>query len=229
MAATRTFLQAAAGNNSTTFTFTAQNLGAEDAGRYIVVCCGARLGATARTITSVTVGGVTADIAVTTNTTTAGAGVAIALVPTGATGDVVVTWSGFASGCVIQLYRVLGIGGTAASDTDTSSAADPSVSLDVPAGGVAFGTAVCSTNASSASWSGLTEDYDAAPGGAGGAYSSASGEFATQQTGLTVTCDFSVDESGAGAFASWAPSGGGGGSPVWNPLRGPLAPAGSTL
>lgn len=209
MPATRTFLQAADdGTNLTTYTFAGQNLGAADAGRYIVVCVESRA-SLARTISTVTVGGVSASIAVQVSNGNNVAGIAIAAVPTGTTGDVVVTFSGSVLRAAVQLYRVLGIDSATPADFDSSAAADPTVNLDVPAGGVAFGC-VLTTSTGTTAWTGLTEDHDSVVESAVNV-SSASGEFASTQTGLTITADVSASSTPVGAFASWAPAAGGGG------------------
>ncbi len=103
-----TFLQAAGdAANLTTYTFASQNLGAAAADRHILVAVACRSAGTI-TLSGVTVAGVSATIDQ--QITSAGTTVAIAraAVPTGATGDVVVTFSGGAVRAVVALVRLTG-------------------------------------------------------------------------------------------------------------------------
>lgn len=211
------FLQAAQSTaNETTYTFSSQNLGTADAGRYIVVAAHCNSGTTVGFgLSSVTVGGVAATIVVQQNNASGGfsgcSALAIAAVPTGTTGNIVVTWSHGAARCEIQAYRLTGIASATPADTKSSTASDPTASLDVPAGGVAIGAGCTSAN-TIATWTGLSEDSDAVVEGTLTS-TSAHGEFVAQQTGLAITIDFGISGSAnspAGVFASWAPSGGGG-------------------
>ncbi len=208
MAASRSFI---AGTNITTganpFSFTSQSLGAAAAGRYIVVCIEARIGGGTPTLTDVTIAGITATIV---KQQASGAGprditaIAIAAVPTGTSGTIDVTFSATMLRCSISVYRVLGIDGLAAFDTDGSTATNPTCNLDIPAGGVAFGSVIAAVN-SAVSWTGLTEDYDTVMASNTTA-STASDEFASTQTGLLLVGTFaSGGTDPCGAFASWSP------------------------
>ncbi len=155
------FLQTA--NNTAdqaSYTFSSQNLGVANAERYIIATIHSRKAGAAMTIDSVTIGGVSASIVVQKTNTVVNSNVvaiAIAKVPTGTTGDVVVNLSTTVLRCAINLYRAVGIIPTAF-DSDESGATNPAVTLDVPRGGLVIGAGV-DTNA--ATWTGLTEDIDA--------------------------------------------------------------------
>lgn len=206
MAAAATFLQAAtSASDLTTYTFSGQNLGAADAGRYIVVGVQARGTATPLALSSVTVGGVSATIVAQQANSANIAALVIAAVPTGTTGDIVVTFSVVVLRCAIQAYRVLGIDSATASDTGASTAADPTTSLDIPAEGVAIGACMSGGVDMRVTWTGLTEDYDATTESFLSA-TSAHDEFVTAQTGLTITADFATSGQSCGVFASWAPA-----------------------
>jgi hypothetical protein len=214
VAADLEFLQAASSTaNLTTFTFAGQNLGTAAADRVIVVGVSARAGGTGTTVSTVTVDGESCPVRVQQSSTPQSSIAAIASValPAGTTGDVVVTFSAAAVRCGVQLYRM--VGGEAvptATYQHTNDATDPTASMDVPAGGAALGVAVANGGGQSATWAGLTEDYDAVLE-SGSTHSSASGDFAGAQTGLTVTCDFSGSlTANSGAFASFGPTTGGG-------------------
>lgn len=202
MTVAASFLQGAIDTaNLTTYTFGSQNLGVADSDRYIVAAIEARAGATL-SVSSASIGGVAASIVAQTQNAGDCAALVIANVPSGTTGDVVVTFNTAAARASIQLYRLVGIDSETASHTATSAPAqDPTTTLDIPAGGVAIG---CGTNfgGGSATWTGLTENYDAVVEGQI-LVSSAYDTFATAQTGRTITIDISGGSLAAGVFASW--------------------------
>ena len=198
--------------DSSTYNFASVNLGTAAGDRYIIACVAARVGSGTPTIDAVSIGGVSATPVVTQVNTSSGSnviGIFIAAVPTGTTGDVDVTFSTTMLRCVVTLYRATGINPTP-SDTDSSTATDPTCNLDIPAGGFAIGAACVGSVAGSFTWTGITEDYDAATESF--TMSSASDEFVSAQTGLTITADSVNSTAPVGVFASWAPSSGGGGN-----------------
>lgn len=204
--------------NATTYTFSAQNLGTADADRYIIVCASGRSNATGRTISTITIGGVSATIVCSATRDDGGINsiaiaIAIAAVPTGTTGDIVVTYSGSMLRSAIQAYRAVDINSATPTDTVTSNTGTTATSagaLDVAAGGFAIGccTFAYATSATSSSWSELTEDHDVVVETFFGAGSS-SKTYVGAQTGLTVVG--TPSGSGAlqtivGAFAAWEPA-----------------------
>lgn len=200
------FLQSTGDTTDTSaYTFASQNLGAADSNRYIVVSAVARKAGSAFTLSSITVGGVSATIVkqiTNTGTNSNTAALAIAKVPTGTTGDIVVTWSTTVLRCQINVWRVVGIGSVTAYDSDSSTANDPSVNLDIPGRGFAVGAALTAA-ATSVSWTGLVEDSDSTLESFV-TQSAASQEFTSSEVGRTLTADFASGESeSAGVFASW--------------------------
>lgn len=190
--------------DSNSYTFSSQDFGTAEAGRYIIIGIISRKSTTAATITGVTIGGVTATIVVqrtNTITNTDVAGIAIALVPDGATGNIVVTFSATMLRCAISVYRAVGLSSATPTDSDGSTASAPSVALDVPAGGFAIGMALTSATTTT-SWTGLTENVDATLE-TYVTYSSALQEFASAETGRTMTATFGSSNESAGVFASW--------------------------
>ena len=160
------YLQSASSTSDlSAYTFSSQNLGTAASNRYIVAVVASRYSSGTPTLSSVTIGGETATIVVqeTSSDTAANVmGIAIALVPNGSTGDVVVTWSASALRCAVSLYRVTGLGNAIKVDSSTTtSGPDPSLSIDVPVGFVISGAACGTGGAASTSWTGVTEDYDA--------------------------------------------------------------------
>ena len=203
------FLQAASSTaDLTTYTFSSQNLGAADAARHIVVCVESR-SANAITISSVTVGGVSASI-VAQRTEGSGpsnvSGIAIAAVPSGTSGDVVVTLSAGAVRAAIQMYRLVGFSATA-HDTVTGAAAP--LTLDIPANGVAIGCGVVSSGSASCVWTGITEDHDANVESQI-TVSSAHDAFVSAEANRTVRAEFSNITGATSSFASFEPDAGGG-------------------
>lgn len=173
------------------FTFSARNLGTASSDRKIIVAT-VGLGNSA-TLSSVTVAGVSATVSF----TVANVGIAIVSVPTGATGDVVVNWSAAENTVTIGVWAAYGLGSTTPTDTG-SSVADPFTdTLNVSAGGIAVGLAHIDATGGSAptfTWTGLAEVFDGAGSSpaSGQAHSGASSNFATAQTGLTITADASA-------------------------------------
>ncbi len=207
---TQTFLQAAAlTTDLTTYTFSAQNLGAADAARCIVAAIHSRATlTTAFTISSVTINAVSASIPLQISNTASNAnvvGFAIAAVPTGTSGDVVVVLSRAGVRAAVALWSTTGLPcGESPNDTDSSTATNPSVLLNVPANGFALGACSIGGN-STTTWTGLAEDYDAVSESALN-YTGAGDDFAVAQSNLTLTCDSGASNEPAGVFASWGPA-----------------------
>ena len=152
---TGTFLQEAADSTDlTTYTYAAQNLGAASSGRVIVVGVSGRQ-STARTITGVTIGGVTATEWGTRGSSQNPLGIWAATVPSGTTGDVVVTFSSGMLRSRIVMWAVTG----GASLSNASSGTD-TATVTGAAGG--FIVAVANTTGSgSFTWTNATERSDA--------------------------------------------------------------------
>lgn len=200
------FLQATNDTSDlTTYTFSSQNLGTASSDRHIIVVVESRKAGAATTISSITIGGITADIVLQQSNSDSNsniAGIAIANVPTGTTGDIVITFGAGMVRCAIQVYSATGLASSTAYDTDFSTASDPVGSLDIPAGGFAIAGGV-SNSASSATWTNLTEDHDNTLESFV-TVTSASDSFVSAQTALSITCDFaSSGSTPIGVFASW--------------------------
>lgn len=203
--------QATSTSDLTTYTFSSQALGDAAADRYVAVAVAARSGPTG-TISSVTIGGQSATQAVTVGSSAQTGDIWIAAVPSGTTGDVVVTFSTGQARCTIAVYRLTGIGGVTPDDTDTDTVAAGNVmqldALSVPANGVAIAL-VASNTASSISWTwtGLTEDTDTGDIEGGWGSSAASDAFGSAQADLDPTAEMNTTPSGPVMVgASWAPA-----------------------
>lgn len=203
------FLQSATDTaDLSSYTFASQNLGSAASDRHIIVAVISRKAGATTTITGVTVGGVAATIVrqrANTASNTQVAGLAIALVPSGTTGDVVVTFADTMVRCSIGLYRADDLLSATPYDVDDSVVADPTVNLDILAGGFAIGVGGVAAS-TTATWTGLTEDYDAVSESFMG-YTGAHDEFSASESGRTITIDFGTTTENVGVFASWAYAG----------------------
>lgn len=191
-------------SNASAYTFTAQNLGIVNAGRYIVVAIASRKAGATTTITSATIGGVAATIVVqnsSTVTNTSVTGLVIASVPSGANGDVVINFGATMVRCGIALYRLDRLPSASAYDNQTSTADDPAVSLNVPDHGCAIGIAT-TNGAALATWTGLTKDFDVTME-ATNQYSGASKKFVMARSALSIIANWNAGVESSGSFASW--------------------------
>lgn len=195
--------------NTATYTFASMDFGAADSDRCLIVTFTGRKGGAATTISGVTIGGVTATEIVQYSNSDSNSdisGLYSAIVPTGTSGDVVVSLNDTLVRATGALYRAVGVDScTTPYDFDSDGSADPTTSLNVPAGGFAVAAALSNSN-SSATWTGLTEDFDGTLESFV-TYTGASEEFVSEQVGLTITADFaSSGTTPVAVFASWGPA-----------------------
>ncbi len=158
------------GSDLTSYTFSSQSLGVVATGsdvRWIMVAVSIGAGPSGNAVISgVTIGGVAASIVafstVEPSTGTLYSALAIAPVPAGTTGSVVITVSnGTAGYCGIVVYRALNLEGATEPPVRTDAGVNPSVfDMSFSAGSLVFGL-VSSRNASTSTWTNLPEDYDA--------------------------------------------------------------------
>lgn len=193
MAATITYLQTAGdGTDLTVYTFSAQNFGTASSDRYIIAAVNSRANdGGARAISTITIGGVSASIAIQATSNGNCLGICLAAVPTGTSGDVVITFDSTMGNADIDLYSATSVGSATPTDSGSSTADPGTYDLDIAAGGIALALAKSDVGLGSCAWTGLTERYDGLDVN-GNNRSGASDAFATIQTNLTVTGDFSV-------------------------------------
>lgn len=197
-------------NTSASYTFASMSLGATAADRLIIAAILVRRGSTsAVSISGVTIGGVTATKAigaqsnVTNNTRME---IWYATVPSGSTGDVVVSVGGTSAQCGIGLWRLSGH--TSATPVLTNSTNGTSgvvtLSSNVSAGQFAVAAvSISPSNLRTATWAGLTEAYDEVVEDPI-SHTGASLTAVSTSTPLTITCTVSgsyTDE--AAALAVW--------------------------
>lgn len=203
------------GTDLTTYTFTTQSIGAADPNRVVVCCVFGGVGSAGRTISSVTIGGVTATAGVTAISGTSGgswaSSIYYARVPTGTTATVEIVWSGSMGRCGISLYRLITRGSIAPSATAsdvTYSSGVLSNTINCPPNGAiiacGYGSILSTTNIT---WSGVTEDVEGVLEASTERYGSASGNFDTNQSGLTVSATWngSSQTDGSLTIAAWSP------------------------
>jgi hypothetical protein len=135
--------------------YTGMSFGTATSDRYIVLA----FGCVGNDITAVTIGGVSASklVSVVAGFGSVRTSIWIAAVPTGTSGDVVLT--GISGVSSAQLYGITGLNSASATDTGSNSGSSPLnfSSLSVSAGGVAIGTSFSeSTPGATATWTGLT-------------------------------------------------------------------------
>jgi hypothetical protein len=149
----------------TTYTFAACDIGTASAGRRVVV--GITGASSGRTTVSVTIGGVAATKLVEVqNGSSTTAAIWNAHVPSGTTGDVVVTWSGSQLRCAVHVWDTKGRTSDAAYHTG-SNTSDPvaSATVNTLSGGYLVACGMTNT-AATVVWANATERFDSNVGGA---------------------------------------------------------------
>lgn len=147
--------------NATEYTFSAQSLGTADAERQIIVGAWGSSGAGV-SVSSLTIGGVSASLIIAQNgATNPIAELWIADVPTGTTGDVVVTFNDGKLRAGIGVWRLIG-GTVGDSDKDTTtSTATMTATVNVEQDGAVVGfVGGVTDDATAITWGGATEDFD---------------------------------------------------------------------
>lgn len=190
-----TFLQAAINSTSSlsTYTFASQNIGTAASDRVVIVLV--KISATSGTISNVTIQGITSTLIQYQGGAvgSCSVGIAIASVPTGTTGDVVVNFSSSLTGeCGIGVYTANSINLTAYNSAATGfgiAPTDPTltVSVNIPATGFTIGIAATQNDAAVTgfTWTGLTKDYEGVV--RSNAWHSGASGTPTAQTGYSVS------------------------------------------
>jgi len=148
--------------DATSYTFSSEAIGSPKENRVIALCIGSR-SAGSTTVSSVTIGGVSATKQVEYRNLTSGttlANIWTAEVPTGSTADIVVNFSGSVYRCGVGIYRIVGISSQVPYSSNGATANNVSINMNTPNVEAAV-IAMCTTNADgSTTWTGLTEDCD---------------------------------------------------------------------
>lgn len=178
---------------SSPYSSSAIAIGAADTERYVLVAV--VLWATNATISSVTIGGISATAVGTLASFLSGGNhnkiqFYIAKVPTGTTAVVVVTTSITIDRLGILAWRLMGLQSVTPVDEAEAGNADPmTAAIDAPGGGAIFGAAMVPLG-TTFTWTNLTEDVDAVQMGASNRImSGAHTEYASGSANVSVTAD----------------------------------------
>ena len=197
-------------SSATAYTFSGVALGAAASDRIIVV--GGFSTNAVHTVSSVTIGGVSAaQVVAATNSGGEQCALWQAAVPTGTTGNIVWTWSGSEVGMGIGVWRIVGATATAHASSGVTGASPLSSTLNIPANGVAIAYSGAASSNRTATWTGLTEGFDAngvEDGVNSGNHTGASDAFTTTQTGRTIQMTLSgvSIRNPVLTMASWGPA-----------------------
>ena len=128
----------------TTYTFSSQAIGTASSNRRVII--GTVGFAGIRTVSSLTVGGISASLVKRQQQGSVTAEIWIATVPTGTTADVVVTWSGGQTRCAIAVWSATGLENNTPVDTDGTNIAiianSSNVTLTTVDGGFVVGIGI---------------------------------------------------------------------------------------
>ena len=177
-------------SGTSSYSFPAQPIGTAATNRKVIV--GVMFEGT-QTVTALTIGGVSAAQTVSSGTTS----IWIADVPTGTTATIAVTLSAATAGLAVIAWSAYGLNSSTAVATASVSSTAATHTLDAAAieGGVAVAVSVQRTpNASTVSWSGLTQNIPGISIGVGvnNIVSGASTETATSQAPRAMSVTWSV-------------------------------------
>lgn len=196
-------------------TYSALSFGVADVNRVIVVQICNRAGATSALIASVTIGGISATQVSGALADTGGTGLWVsdmwqATVPTGTSGNVVVTYANSSTRSAVDLYRIVTATKTATAAVSAQNAATSagltSPSITVPVGGVAisiFGSRGPASG-TDVTWTNATKDFSAIQFG-GAATASAATTTASGSTTISGVIGGSGSTAVVLSVAAWGP------------------------
>jgi hypothetical protein len=191
--------------NSSSYSFSSTAIGTAAADRNIVVLCTVQNNDAIQPSTCTVGGAATTRVATRQNTEGAAIFVTNAYVTSGTTATIAITTSVGSGKCRVFVYAVYGNMNRTPIATLNSTANDPSGSLDLQAGGVAFGVGQ-SRNLTTHSWTGLTEDADLQQDEGTDMTSSCASIEATATETITVQCDMASSNNDRLLAASFAPA-----------------------
>ena len=201
--ATLAFTDSGAGTTATTLTLSARSLGAAATDREILVAVMHRNTGNYEP-PAVTVSGISASLVVglkNAGIVAISAQIWRAAVPTGTTGDVVVT---IASGGVwtnVAVYRATGLAAGAADTGTGNTNATNSTTLTAASGAVALGcSGGATTGGPTATWTNLTEDYDVNTSASSDTATAASAQSLSGTTTVTAAITGTITAFAAASF-----------------------------
>lgn len=196
---------AQSGDNNTrsTFTFTSVSFGTAAAGRLVVVFFSTANGQDS--VTSATIGGVSATVGITQAGSSAVRITAVyAVVPTGTSGTVVINLTGTSSRGRMACFSIYDLSSTTPEDTDgTANSSNVSTNtLSVSKDAVVLAGIVHVDNGQSFVWSGVTEAYDT-DNGFPGTHSGGGALAASTNATYSITSTRSADSRRAQIALAW--------------------------
>lgn len=198
------------------FSFSSENIGTAASDRWIILAITARKnGSSTRTLSGVTINGVTATIHVQNQNTSDNSGfaaIASANVPTGTSVTISGTFSASMFRFSVGVFIVTGGMNGTPTGTGSTNTDNTGVGVAYVDQGVVIGCGHSVANAAAAAWTNLTEKYDASLGGD----STNTGAQSAAQSGsgtLTGTCDFTTATTISVAYTSFEPAAVGTGAP----------------
>jgi hypothetical protein len=188
-------------SNLTTYTFSGHSIGAS-ASKTVFVCVGAGQNSPTISVSSLTIGGVSASLVVANNDGYLSEIWRLDGV-TGTTADIVVTLNAGSVRCSIGVYEAHNV--AAAADDTATSVANPMTTgagFTIPKDGIGLGFAYSAGGSITHTWNSvLTEDFDTTSEGAVGASGASLAFAAAQSTEITATA--SGGSPRFGSFASF--------------------------
>lgn len=182
--------QVGSGTNQSSYTFTSRAIGAATPDRYVIVAYALQQqGGGTSADPTITVGGAACTSLGSQTSGIAGrVGLAISSSPftTGTTATIVVNEGSNQHSCEITVFSVTGLSSITPFDTLGNSSTPATGDIDCQAGGVIIAAALVETDATSVSWTNLTESSDLSDGDTI-THSTAFDIFATAQTNRTIT------------------------------------------
>jgi hypothetical protein len=179
---------AASATTSLAYSFSSLNFSTASADRHILIGTAGQAGS-ATTVSTVTIGGVSASEVFSVASSTVRVAFWIAAVPTGTSGTVAITWAAQRARCAVIVWALTGLLSTTAVDTGSEVNSGTSAlndNVDINAGGVCLAMAYDGgTGSRNWTWSGLTEVVDTTFA-SGRSYTGASADFASAQSGFAV-------------------------------------------
>ena len=145
---------------ATTFTFSSQAIGTAQANRYVIVGVGGSN--STRTVSTVTIGGISATQLVQQQSGIITSALFIANVPTGTTASIVVTWSGSQDRAGIGVWSATGLSSTSANSTGSTTTNNGTITLTTLSGGFAVGFTTQDNFGSTFTWTNLTSSFSSA-------------------------------------------------------------------
>lgn len=170
--------------NGASYTVSGASLGAAASDRYIVIIVSSVSTSGVNSVSSATIGGVSATEVISQSSNPIALAMFIANVPTGTTGDIVANFGATSDYHSIAVWSVSGLDSTTAVDSDGNTTASTGVTMTSLDGGVVIG-GIFSADPVAVSWSGASEDYETTIDSGLREISGASGS--TMAAGVTLT------------------------------------------